>query len=272
MKSIFWILKIEFFQNKFHFYLIFLIAFLLGVSGILSLQAERKISELAIHDQWDADMVVLPKGVTLNDFRSEILSAKTTEFLPEAMFDTTVSMANKAFKLTAVLALTDEKSSRILVKGNSDIIGLSWLGNRQNIVPWEEQHQYKTPEWENKVLTGFFAAGPKIMMKNFKELIDKRTVGQAIDIKLQKEHDEKVQSQLEQALVVYSGTLILLIFLSFISLLLLLKIRISNSLNILEELGFSQFQISQLLLSLFIFSVISPLVLGVLTTSLFSIF
>lgn len=269
MKNNIWILKIELLQNKGNFLFIILISFLLGMSLRLALKAESRISELVSGETWNADLVILPKGISLADFRQELLTNQTSAFLPEALFDTTMSMAKGQFQATAVLALTDEKGSHLFARGTSDNLGLNGLGEKK-IENWQSQNTYQTAEWGFKVISGFFASGPEKTMKNLKELIDKRTVGQAIVVKDQVAHDEKIKMQLLEALATYSGILILLIVLSFLSLLLWLKVRISNSLDVFKEIGFLKVETYQLLASLFIFSVIIPVLLGVWIGSAFS--
>lgn len=266
------IIKNEIAQNPFHFLLIVLISLLLGASLNISYRAEQKIAALTNSDSWNADLVVLPKGVSLLDLKSEMQSNQTSDFLPVAMFDTMVDMAKDQFKLTAVLPITDENGKRIMVKGNSPDTGLQWLGKSQTLGEWKVQSIYGTPEWKNNVMAGFFAAGPAVMMQNLKELIDKKTVGQAIFIKQQQAHDEQNRMQLQSALAAYSGTLITLIVLSFLSLLLWLRIRLANTLSVLAELGYAKSSLNIMLSLLFLTAVGVPLIAGVLAGNLMSVF
>ena len=270
MKSVSWLLQTELKQSKIHFLLIAALSVLLGFALTLTGKAEKKISDLSHQDLWNADMVVLPKGITLGDFREELLSGRSTAFLPEAMFDTTVSMAKGQFPLTAVLAITDGDGPRVQFKAEGIRLGLDWLADRQKISPWAEQMRYRTPEWENKVISGFFASGTREEMLSLKELVDKRTVGQALFIKEQQEHDREQQAQIHKALIVFSGLLILLTILAFVSLVLWLKHRLVNTLNVFLELGFPTSVGNQLLAGLILISVLAPFALGSLASSFLS--
>lgn len=263
MKSLFWIAKTEARQNKWHFIFISLISLLLGISFCFIRQAHQRIASLAIHELWNADLVILPKGITLNDFREELLTATSSAFLPEAMFDTTMGLAENKFSLTAVLALTDEKGPKVLTKSNFSQIGIDWLKGHQSILPWQEQSTYSTAEWGNKVISGFFASGTEPMMKNLKDLVDRKTVGQAIFIKKQQAHDEKMQSELHSALLSYSSLVFFLALIALTSLFIWIKVRLQNSFSVFEEMGFPPITQKKILALLLIGTCFIPIVFGV---------
>jgi hypothetical protein len=74
MNSQFWIVKTEVRQNLPHFLLMALVALIFGYSIGLGYQAYQKISSLSVHENWNADVVVLPKGLTLEDLHQELLT------------------------------------------------------------------------------------------------------------------------------------------------------------------------------------------------------
>lgn len=230
------ILKTEIRQGRAQFLLVTLISFLLGVSVHLATRAEQKISDIAIKVDWNADLAILPKGVNLEDFRKELISAHTSDFIPEALFDTTVGLSEGQFRLSAVLAITDADGSRIMQKGSD--LGLDWLKGRQKISAWQPQTLYQTPEWGTKLLSGFFASGTQAAMQSLKQLIDKKTVAQAIWIQRQQEQNDQTQDELKLALAIFSGVLLLMAVLSFTSILIWLKIRLSNTFRVMDEIGF----------------------------------
>ena len=271
MKKSLWILKTELTQNKLHFILIALIALALGIGVRLGILAERRVSELTTGVGWNADLVVLPKGISLADLKEELLTHQTRAFLPEALFDTTLEMAKGQFRATAVIAITDESGPHLFVKNSDEIIGLGWIKESAFIKNWQVQSKYSTPEWSNKVIAAFFASGPRIAMNKLKELIDKRTVGQAILIKDQLIHDEDTQKQVRNAMLVYSALLFALILLSFTSLLFWLKVRISNSMQVFKELGFPNSVTFVVLGGLFLLSVLVPVCVGFWISSFYTI-
>ncbi len=75
-------------------------------------------------------------------------------------------------------------------------------------------------------------------MQSLKQLIDKKTVAQAIYIQKQMEQDDQTQAELKLALAVFSGVLLLMAALSFTSIMIWLKIRLSNTFKVLDEIGF----------------------------------
>lgn len=262
MKSSTLILQTEVKQGRWNFVLIMLISFLLGVSGQLAARAQQKISDIAIQEAWNADLAILPKGVSLEDFRKELVLARTTDFIPEALFDTTVGLSEGRFRLSAVLALTDADGSRIMQKG--DNFGLDWLKGQQKVVPWQPQSMYQTPEWGTKLLTGFFASGSMEAMQSLKQLIDKKTVAQAIWIQKQQQQSAQTQEELKLALAVFGGVLVLMAVLSFTSILVWLKIRVSNTFKVMDEIGFRTQSQWAVLVGITVLFVLVPAVTGFL--------
>lgn len=262
MKNIFWILKIEFLQNKIFFIFTMITSLFLGVCLIQGFFAINKVENLLIHEKWDAHIAVLPKGMNLSDLKKEIISGKPTHFLPEALYDTTLNLAQNQFKLSAILPITENGQIKVLQKG--DHLGLSWLDKSIPITNWQEQNQYQTSEWGYRVVAALFASGPLDVMKHFKDLIDRKTIGQAYIIE-----DEMIKSQsMHDEMYFYLrliSILILCLFLSIIFLLAhLLKSRLRNVFEVLQTLGYSkkiQYQLSLFVLLIFM---LSPALLGML--------
>ena len=86
MKKAVWILKKEISQNRGYFILLSSVSLLLGILLHYGFNSYNRIAALAVHENWDADIVVLPKGIGLQDLRQELLSGKSKAFLPEALF------------------------------------------------------------------------------------------------------------------------------------------------------------------------------------------
>jgi hypothetical protein len=265
MKNLVWIIKTELIQNKILTLFLCGVAILLGISLSLAWQAESEIYRLFAEEKWNADLIVLPKGITLQDFRQEILSGVTTDFLPEVMFDSVKELAQHKFELNAILSLTDNGELKILTKGDNANIGLAnVLKKRPNLVisPWVTQNIYSTPEWSNKVIAGFFAAGSESLMMNLKNFIDKKTVGQAILIKSQEMHDQSKREQLQAALTTFAIIIGSFLFITLFSLGSILVQRLSTSLIVLRELGFIEMHVYRILFGIIIILLGLPAFLG----------
>ena len=247
-------------QARWHFFLVSLLSLLLGLNSQLALKAESRIRSLSSHVKWNADLAILPKGITLEDLRREIAEGKTTDFLPEALFDTTVSIAAGQFHLGAVLPISDSNGQRVMLKGEP--LGIDWLRGQIKTSTWEDQSVYATPEWKNKVIAAFFAEGPPTAMENLKQLIDKKTVAQAIFIKTQTERDEAFQAQLDKALWTFLAVLGLFSLTCFAIIAAWFKNRIENTLNVLIELGFTKGAVDRIIVSFAVSFVMLPAIAG----------
>jgi len=126
MKKIFWLVRTEIVQSKSYFTLIFFTALVMGSSFSLIKKAEKKILEISSEASWDADILVVPKGITLIDFKKEILSGDSSALIPEALFDTTLQITKGAIKATALLPFKKENRIEVMFKGDQDV-GLNWL-------------------------------------------------------------------------------------------------------------------------------------------------
>lgn len=262
MKNIFWIVKTEAIQSKSYFLLLFLTAFVMGASFSLIKKAEKRILAISSEENWDADILIVPKGITLIDFKREILSGNLSALLPEALFDTTLDLSQGRIQAVALLPFKKENGVEVMYKGSQDV-GLKWLNQQVTLRPYEaSQSIYQTKEWGTKVIAGFFIRAPYLMVKEIKDLIDHKTVAQAIIIEQQMRNDRETKEQLQKALTSYGVVLLAMIALSIGSLYLIMKNRLKLSLNVLDEIGFSKMQLAQFSVQLFLMSVLIPLVLG----------
>lgn len=272
MKTIFWLFKIETRQNYLHILLVCLASVFLGTGAKLAWKAQKKISSLVTVEQWNADLVVLPKGIGLEDFRKELQTGQTTAFLPEAMYLSTVALSEGQFQTRALLAIRENGGSEILTQGDASL-GPTWLGlpttTRPAVAPWREQNIYFTPEWKNKLISGFFAAGSPLAMKNLKDLIDRKTVGQAWLIEEQQRRDLTNQATLQNSLEIFSLVVIGLFSLCFLSLIFWLRSRLINTARVLHEIGHPSYCIYTVLGLLFLCFSGLPLILSFLLTGYF---
>lgn len=270
MKNILWIFKTEFLQNKVFFLLTVLTSLFLGICAVQGKFAIDKIESLSVHEKWNADVVVLPKGMALADLKQEILTGSPTLFLPEALFDSTRDLIKNQFSLSAILPIKNDGKVEVLHKG--DNLGLGWLDSSIEIVPWQDQAQYQTNEWNTRVVAALFASGPKEVMKSFKDLIDRKTIGQAFIIE-----DEMAKGQAQHDDMLFYlrlvSVLILSLFVSVIFLLAyLLRNRLKNVYEILRNHGYQK-QVQQKLNTLvFVLFILGPLMIGMILSFPFNPF
>lgn len=264
MNSLFRILKIEFIQSYTYYLTTVFVSFILGISITIINNTSEKIISLTSHEHWNADLVALPKSVKLSDLKQELLNGQTTEFLPEALFDTTVSLFKDNIELSAVLAYTKDNKIQTMVKSNTSNIyqGLSWLTRDVVISPWTEQVIYSNPEWSNHVITAFFASGKKEHIAKLKDLINKKTVAQAIITENEEQKEKQTQNELNHLLILTSTLFFALILFSIYLLYRILNDRLVNLFLIVEEIGFTKKFKIKMLTILFLFSTVLPILIG----------
>lgn len=268
MKTNYWILKTELQQNKKHFLILFIVSLFLGIFAHVARKAETEIKKMYITEKWNADVLVLPKGVTITDFISDLNKGMARAFLPEAMFDSTVSLSEGKFKLTALMPVGGINNPRVLYKGEKSLIHESLLSKEVQISVWQNQNEFSTPEWGYKLISGFLASGSDDVMNKLKDLVDKRTVGQAFILKDQNKIDQERQARLQFNLILFSTILVLLFFFTLVSTFSWLNERIKNSFKVFEEMGVSSRVERQILASLIILVIFIPGLLGWLATYL----
>lgn len=270
MKNIFWIFKTEFMQNKIFFILTTLTSVFLGICAVQGNYAIDKIESLSVHEKWNADVVVLPKGMGLADLKQVILSGEPNHFLPEALFDSTRDLIKNQFSLSAILPLKIDGKVEVLHKGED--LGMGWVDSSILVSPWREQTQFQTHEWGYHVAAALFASGPKEVMKSFKDLIDRKTIGQAFIIE-----DEMAKNQTQHDDMLFYlrlvSVLILSLFVSIIFLLaFLLKNRLKNVYEILRNHGYQDKTQHQLNALVFCFFILGPLMIGIILSLPFNPF
>ncbi len=262
MKTAQWIIETEIGQNRRQTVVLIFISLLLGVLFTMAIKAEIKIQSLFAIDQWAADVIVLPKAVSLADFKADLAKGYGRAFLPEAMFDSTVGFAEGKFPMLALMPVGGKASPKVMVKGQRNLIHDGLIPTTVPIEAWHDQKESSTAEWGNKLIFGFLASGSDQYMRSLKDLVDKRTVGQAFLIKDQIKEDSERKAQLETALLIYSFLLIILIGFTFFSTYTWIKIRITNTFLVLDEMGFSKKVRFQIISVLFIGLVMVPFILG----------
>lgn len=184
MRSLGWILKTEIRQSRWFFLIAGTVALISGISLGVGFYYSQQILQMTSLGDWNAELVILPKGLSLLDLQEEITSGISRSFLPEAIFDTTVSLTNGQMVLGAVLALQEQGEPFLLQKGEA--LGLVSETTSTRARPWREQTTYSTPEWGSHVISAFFAKGSRADLVRLKELVDRKTVGQALWVSAEK--------------------------------------------------------------------------------------
>lgn len=262
MKSIFSILKIEICQNRLQVAAVMIFSFLAGLMLMVAEKAYQKVSQLVKPVEWSADLVIMPKGLTLQGLAQEILEAKTTHFLPLALFDTTIGLVEDRVQLSALLVRSRNGKPLVQFKG-VDGLGWNWARPDVEVIPWEEQKEYTNPDWGNQVITAFFAKGSMADLNHLKEIIDRKTVAQSFWIQDIVKSSIDFQNQVMSSLVKVSLVFIVMLLVGFsVSGLWFLE-QYFETQRVLSEIGFTKKDLLNLKIYL-ILIVFAPSVLGIL--------
>jgi hypothetical protein len=266
------LLKFETRQTPISFLILIATSLALGFSTGLGIQVTQQISKLYGVDTWNTDLIVLPKGVSPKDLASEIRNGLSTDFLPDALFETTLSMTANQLKLSAVLPMTENGVAKIFNKGNSSKSEIEGIRGKNPLADWAPQTQYSTSEWDHKVIAAFFASGPMPAILNLKQLIDRKTVAQAIlvstDEAKNREASERMQRLLYCAQVLFAFFAGLCLWSSFVT----LKTNFKVTFEFLHEIGGPKSLHRKFLTQLALLNLVTPFVFGYLISTLFSFF
>jgi hypothetical protein len=235
------------------------VSLLLGISISLGFQANHKINELVRPVHWGAEMAIIPKGFTLNQLAENLRKGEAPVLLPEAMFDTTVDMTKGILRMSAVLPGVGASGTYLMVRGES-ILDLSWTG--LPVQPWIPQTLYSTSDWGTKVIAAAFASGSHENLARLKDLVDRKTVGQAFWI------DDVQKAELEQQRELShlaSGIEAIIVVSLLLSIFLAASWLRANHLSTqvcLTDIGYTRFELRKLQALMILILLVLPLLIG----------
>lgn len=253
---------LEFKQSFTYWFFLILICFLTGFSIDQAQISLTKVFDLIHIEPWQADLVILPKGISLEDFRKELLSGKTKAFIPEILYQTTLGLSQNLFQLQAVLPI--ESSSGVTILNEGPQFGTKWLPGSIRLVDWNEDLiSVSHSVWQKKLLAGIFAKGDLEQMQKLKDLIDQRTVAQAFFIQDEQQKAAIVSDQIARELYTFVGILVGLITVGCSLVYLLLKNRLQQLLFVFKENGMAGLKIYFVIIFIF-FTIFFPAIFGYL--------
>lgn len=251
---------IEMKQNLFMIAMLVSFAFAFGFLGVVASEQIYRINQMFTMTDWNADLAIVPKGISLSDLKVELQTGKSDSLLPLAIYETTSDLAKGQFKLSAALATSQNSKPLVMFLGERSL-GMKWLPNEQ-VKLYEPQSEYSTAEWGTKVISAFFASGSLAQMQSLKDLVDRRTVAQALWVDKQTKKDFELQKQLQDSLYMVVFILLILFGFGFLSSGRWLIERLKESFVVLTELGFTKKEKAQILAALFCLALLLPFAAG----------
>jgi hypothetical protein len=256
------LLRTELLQNSVQWLAVAAACLVLGLVLRVALGIESQLSALTEVRDWNADLVVVPKGVTLKALEREILLGETSTLLPRALFETTQGLAQGQLELQAILPEKINGTPRLLAWGTPRL-GTAWISDSR-IARDQKSVKYATPEWGSSVIAAFFAKGSPQAMVSLKDLIDRKSVAQAFFLSEQIAEERLLKEKIDRALVlavtVFTVLFTSLALVSFVW----LRQSFSQIRGVLFEIGYARGHILRLQLLIACALIAIPALVGFL--------
>ncbi len=263
-----------------------LCSILFGFTLTSMLGLKNYIEALFTPVQWGANLVIAPKGVSLEGIHRSVLRGEPEGLIPIALFETLQS------QILEEQALRHRPSPSLKVLGlipyqdHDGKIQVAYLGDKESFFsaspdpslwnqisfkPWVSTSSeflnrpgYQTPEWGSRVLMGILAKGDSGPIERLKELIDRKTIAQGFRVTVgQTDADHRVDQlgkSLYALVALISGCLIPGLFLAM----LILRERRFLIFDVMNELGWKSTSSTQLMLLQSLFLILGPAILGII--------
>lgn len=229
-----------------------ILVFIFGLSGYLngrSYFALRDLQKNWLGIPWDVDLLITPKGLTLDQLEEDIIRGNASELIPSNLYVTLsdpkapgdlLPPSARSLRFAGILPLArQDQKARWLAVGATDLLP-KFPFEIQTTESLDTQIEKSTPEWKNHVLEAILVRGDPESILSLKNLVNRKTVAQAVSLSSEQnrlaEKKENAEKQLFQLFVFFN--------LSFLSTLILaLQIYIQNArttFQVFQELGFSK--------------------------------
>lgn len=215
--------------------------FVLGFAVTSMLVIQKQMQALLNPISWDADMVILPKGVSLDGLHRSLITGNAEGLIPLALFQTLESQAyNSPLKVLAFTPYREDGQVKVGLEGST--IDFPWQEENSvwkslKTTPRKDLEQYQTQEWGQKVLAGVLARGPKIALESLKTLIDRRTIAQAWYVNSEMSDDVLRVAQLRRGMEALTGLIVLCLAPGLVLSTVIVRERLKNLLTVIQELG-----------------------------------
>jgi hypothetical protein len=240
---------------------------LLGFTLSSMLIVKKQIEALVRPVNWDADIIILPKGVSLDGLHRSLLTGKAEGLIPLALFETLEKQAaSSPLQVLGFIPYAADSKVKIGIEGARSEFpfrdGAIW--NAHEITARKDLEIYNTPEWGPRTLGGILARGPKVALESLKNLIDRKTIAQAWYVNSEMSDDAIRAGRLREGLDVLTLLIGLSLAPGLILSALLVRARFRSIFVVLNELGLRKnILINTLVLQGLVF-LVTPLVVGIL--------
>lgn len=263
---------------------------LIGFTAFSALNVKRYIHRIFVPVKWQADLILLPKGVTPEGVQRSLLHGQPEGLMPLTLLETLQAQVNQEvmqkrlsrppFVALGFIPFRDrEGKTQVAYVGDRDAYFAGAEGDtvwaRYPWVKWDEvktdlasREGYFTPEWSGKVLMGVLVRGDAGPIERLKELIDRRTVAQGVRVKAGASDLELRVNELNRALAVLMALIFLCLLPGLGLAILLLGERRRAVLEVLREIGFAGPWRARLVTLQIVFLIVVPILIGAATAGL----
>ena len=250
----------------------FIVFFVSGVSNYLN-----KIFE---SPKWNADLVVLPKGITPELAIANLLKGLPDGLIPIALFNTLLQQSQgSSIKVLGFIPFKNNNSEVEIALTDTDLkdftnlkdnslwsdLAISNLNLKRS--EFRPREYYETPEWHDQVIMGILVKGSIKELNSFKNLIDRKTVAQAFFVGNENSLLYAKLTQLKTGLYTTTGFVLLTSLLGLLLALKNMSIK-RNSLDlVLKELKYKPNILKQIKLIQILAFIILPILIGILIST-----
>lgn len=231
---------------------------------------------------WAADLIILPKGLTVQQAHQDILQGQPSGLLPQALYQTlksqiqqeSNSLQSPTIQIAAIVpykmndqkpdvALFDYEQSKSFFISNSNIFDTYQLKDWQEVQSQVgDKSFYRTDEWKDKTIFLILAKGPAQPIENLRQLINRRTVAEAFYVNQEKADDQNRLSNLKFGLNTLISFILLLTLTGLALSFEILRMQHKKIQLVLTELKMKKIIFIRFLVLQFLFLVVTPAALG----------
>ena len=268
-----------------------LCSLLFGFTFSSAFKLKKYIETLFVPVSWGAGLIIVPKGVSLEGLHRSLIHGEPEGLIPMALFETLEGQINDeknlrhlsvpSLKVLGIIPFKNESKTNLAFIGDQNAyfstIHEPSIWNQFSFKPWATQSSdlanragYQTPEWGHRVLMGILAQGEPGPLQKLKELIDRKTIAQALLANPgQTDADHRID-QLGKSLYVLVTLIAFCLLPGLFLSILILRERRSKIYTVMQELGWTSTRQLQLFTLQLLVLVLGPLMMGAFWGTVFS--
>lgn len=272
MKKIVWIIRKELIESKWQYLATYSFSLILGLVICLSFKTNQMLNKLNAFPNWDADMIILPKGENPDSLEKSIANGISKNLLPKLIYKTTVELVEGKLSIMALLPNGDSVMvDKVLSSTTSDFH--PWFLEQKKITGLIDSTAIRTEEWGNQVINAMLVKGELVYLNKLKAIVDKKTIAQAFILEQFKLERKEKLDKIEKLLNIQFGTIFILSLIGIIHFLIQFFSKLSAIKIVLTELGYNQKELIELQSILLLINCFIPIIIGsLLGTVLFKDF